>query len=165
VTDRIFAAAAAIAIVACSPSPPAPATPIVAPIASSAPSAPASAAPRPPRAPHVPREAHVSVSVMDPSGGGTWSDKLRLTPDPVALAKECYVAALDDDSDVAGWLYVDLQSSGALLGETSALPRRLTTCIAERFRRVHPDQAMLGMPNVVVYVSLSSTPITAPSAP
>jgi hypothetical protein len=143
----------------CGPSAPARAPPIVAPIAS----APASAtgAPRPPKGP--PRNPRITVAFFDPSGSGAWSDAIRWEPKPAEVIEECYRRALEDDPEVAGWLWVEAGgiapgASGAKLAESSPLPPTLTLCIVQRLRKVGVPDGFLA-PAGRFFVNLSSFPM------
>jgi hypothetical protein len=115
----------------------------------------------------------VTASVFGAGGSGEaqgyWATVIKFEPDPAATVKPCYVDALDEDSDVAGWLYVELatspgSTSSTKLLESSPLPPRLTACIVARLRAIHTQDGMSPMKSVV-YVSLEPSAITAPRVP
>lgn len=148
-------------VAGCSPSAAPRVDPIVAPVASAQPSA--TAAARPPRPP--PRRPRIAVTLFDASGSGAWANALRLEPDPASVVEECYERALEDDPDVAGWLWVDARLDGSggatttKLVESSPLPPALSACVVQRLRKVQPPQGLELSP-ARFYVSLSSVPLT-----
>lgn len=109
------------------------------------------------------REPRVALSFHDGTGEGSWTN-LKLMGGPEEAVRDCYVKALDDDSDVAGWLWLDVD---AILGgnfrakviATSPLPPPLVSCVVAAIGRAHYDieHGEAGPTQGRMYVSLAST--------
>lgn len=79
--------------------------------------------------------------MLTPEGEGAWGTLALFGPEARPRLEGCYVAALDRDPTVAGWLYIDLDflHHTATMGASGPLPSELQSCLVERAKELEPD--------------------------
>lgn len=103
--------------------------------------------------------AHLDVSVLTTEGDGAWGTLAMFGPEARPRLEGCYVAALERDPEVAGWLYIEIDplQHTATLSASAPLPSSLQGCLVERAKELTVDPVQ-DLYRVLLYISLWPEP-------